>query len=64
MSTEDNKVNKIKLIEQKNQGEDEKRKPYKKPYLEILGDLRTVTLGASIGSGDSATDPFNFEAFT
>jgi hypothetical protein len=29
------------------------RKPYRKPQLEILGDLRTLTLGASAPSGES-----------
>lgn len=28
------------------------RKPYRKPLLEPLGDLRTLTLGGSPGSGD------------
>jgi hypothetical protein len=27
----------------------EKRKLYRKPYLEEMGDLRTVTLGPSLG---------------
>jgi len=30
------------------------RKPYSKPQLEILGDLRNLTLGGSPGSGDSS----------
>jgi hypothetical protein len=30
------------------------RKPYSKPQLEILGDLRNLTLGGSAGSGDSS----------
>ncbi len=29
------------------------RKPYHKPKLEILGDLRSLTLGGSYGSGES-----------
>ena len=29
------------------------RKPYHKPELEILGDLRSLTLGGSPGTGDS-----------
>ena len=29
------------------------RKPYRKPYLKNLGDLRTLTLGGSAGAGDS-----------
>ncbi len=29
------------------------RKPYHKPQLEELGDLRTLTLGGSPGAGDS-----------
>ena len=28
---------------------EECRKPYSKPYLEKLGDLRSLTLGASLG---------------
>ncbi|HMB22232.1 MAG TPA: lasso RiPP family leader peptide-containing protein [Anaerolineales bacterium] len=39
------------------------RRPYEKPRLEMLGDLRSLTLGGSIGiddpSGDFNTDnPF------
>jgi hypothetical protein len=35
--------------------DDRKRKPYSKPYLSKLGDLRTLTLGPSIlGNADSA----------
>ena len=30
------------------------RKPYSKPQLEFLGDLRNLTLGGSPGSGDSS----------
>ena len=30
-----------------------KRKPYRKPLLETLGDLRTLTLGGTPGFGDS-----------
>jgi hypothetical protein len=29
------------------------RKPYRKPGLKSLGDLRTLTLGGSPGTGDS-----------
>jgi hypothetical protein len=29
------------------------RKPYRKPQLEVLGDLRTLTLGGSPGLNDS-----------
>ena len=29
------------------------RKPYTKPQLEILGDLRSLTLGGSRGAGES-----------
>ena len=29
------------------------RKPYRKPALEKLGELRTLTLGGSVGTGDS-----------
>lgn len=31
------------------------RKPYRKPHLKKLGDLRTLTLGGSLGTGDSGT---------
>ena len=30
-----------------------RRKPYRTPRLEALGDLRSLTLGGSIGSGES-----------
>lgn len=33
------------------------RKSYRKPQLEVLGDLRTLTLGGSPGVGDSAGNP-------
>jgi hypothetical protein len=29
------------------------RKPYRKPQLQVLGDLRTLTLGGSPGIGES-----------
>ena len=32
------------------------RKPYRKPQLEILGDLRTLTLGGSPGLNDSGSE--------
>ena len=35
------------------QTEIKRRKPYRKPFVEELGDLRTVTLGGSPGAGDS-----------
>ncbi len=35
----------------------QKRKPYQKPHLMGLGDLRTQTLGGSPGAGDSGTRP-------
>ncbi|GAB4546382.1 MAG: hypothetical protein Fur002_21400 [Anaerolineales bacterium] len=31
----------------------ESRKPYAKPMLIVLGDMRTLTLGGSPGCGDS-----------
>lgn len=35
---------------------DKSRKLYRKPQLEKLGDLRTLTLGGTVpGSGDSGT---------
>lgn len=40
---------------------DQPRKPYKKPCLEELGDLRTLTLGPSPGpfdSGGMSNPPF------
>lgn len=33
------------------------RKPYRKPGLESLGDLRSLTLGGSPGAGDSGGVP-------
>lgn len=36
-----------------NPGELMARKPYRKPELRQLGDLRTLTLGGSPGTGDS-----------
>lgn len=35
---------------------DVKRKPYHKPILEEMGDLRTLTLGGSPGYGDLGGD--------
>ena len=35
------------------------RKPYRKPQLEELGDLRTLTLGGSPGIGDSGGGQFS-----
>jgi len=29
------------------------RKPYHKPELEVLGDVRSLTLGGSFGTGES-----------
>jgi hypothetical protein len=31
------------------------RKPYRKPRLESLGDLRSLTLGGSFGTGESGS---------
>jgi hypothetical protein len=31
------------------------RKPYRKPQLDALGDLRSLTLGGSPGAGDSGS---------
>jgi hypothetical protein len=36
------------------------RRLYERPRLEVLGDVRDVTLGNSPGSGDS-NDPVNFQ---
>ena len=35
------------------------RRVYTRPLLEVLGDIRDLTLGGSIGAGDSG-DPENF----
>jgi hypothetical protein len=45
----------VKKPVQKNRssGDDRPRKPYKKPCLEELGDLRAITLGSSPGPVDS-----------
>ena len=40
--------------------EQKPRRPYRAPRLEVLGDVRDLTLGGSPGVGDSG-DPFNFE---
>ena len=37
------------------------KKPFESPRLSSLGDVRTLTMGASPGTGDSG-DPFNFKA--
>lgn len=46
-----------KIPENQNNTEEVETKPskkkYRKPVLENLGDLRTLTLGGSPGSGDS-----------
>jgi hypothetical protein len=40
------------------EGMEKVRKPYRKPQVYELGDLRTLTLGGSPGIGDSGTgDP-------
>jgi hypothetical protein len=36
-------------------GAENRRKPYRKPQLEELGDLRTLTLGGSPGLNDSGS---------
>jgi hypothetical protein len=36
------------------------RRAYARPRLEVLGDVRDLTLGGSPGIGDSG-DPLNFE---
>ena len=41
------------------ESKDKSGKPYHKPRLEDLGDLRTITLGGSPGINDSgAGDPY------
>ncbi len=37
------------------------RLPYSPPRLEVLGDVRDLTLGGTPGLGDSG-DPMNFQA--
>ena len=39
------------------------RLPYAPPRLEVLGDVRDLTLGGTPGLGDSG-DPLNFQAPT
>ncbi len=39
------------------------KKPYSRPVLRILGDIRSNTLGGSPGTGDSGT-PFIFRPRT
>lgn len=47
--------------EQKNKTEIISKKPYKKPQLISLGDIRDVTMGGSPGVGDSGGGtPENF----
>lgn len=46
-----------KLTLAENTGMDRTRKPYQKPQLQILGDLRTLTLG---GSPTSINDSGNY----
>jgi hypothetical protein len=53
-------LNKIEPTETKRdflEDENIMRKPYSKPQLEELSDLRTLTLGGSPGSGDSGVYP-------
>ena len=38
---------------QKSENDKKSRKPYRKPQLEVLGDLRSLTLGGSPGIGES-----------
>lgn len=40
-----------------------RRLPYAPPRLEVLGDVRDLTLGGTPGLGDSG-DPLNFQAPT
>jgi hypothetical protein len=35
-------------------------KPYRKPILEELGDLRDITLGGSVGCGESGCSEYSF----
>jgi len=39
----------------KNQDKTQNKEVYKKPQLIALGDIRDVTMGGSLGSGDSGT---------
>jgi hypothetical protein len=36
------------------------RRAYTRPWLEVLGDIRDLTLGGTPGTGDSG-DPVNFD---
>jgi len=40
---------------QENQNNSQKKEVYKKPELIALGDIRDVTMGGSVGSGDSGS---------
>ncbi len=44
----------IDSAESREKGELRVRKPYRKMYLESLGDVRTVVLAGSLGIQDSA----------
>ena len=35
------------------------KRTYSTPVLAVFGDVRSLTLGGSIGVGDSSGDPFN-----
>jgi len=41
------------LIQQDSSDLPRKRRPYSPPQLEVLGDIRSLTLGPSPGVGDS-----------
>ena len=51
----------LKIRDDQGQGSDRKhRKRYHQPRLQVLGDLRAVTLGGSPGTGDSGGDTTHF----
>ena len=49
------KTNQLKKIDTTSAGNP--RRPYQKPTLGVLGDLRSLTLGGSIGAGESGGAP-------
>lgn len=54
MSTKQQEKSKIKHAD-KHQLQEPGRKPYHKPKLEKLGDLRSLTLGPSIGPPEDSS---------
>jgi hypothetical protein len=52
MINNDTKQSEIKILTKKDQSEPP-RKPYLAPKLEEIGDLRSLTLGGTPGTGDT-----------